>query len=67
MWSAHAWNDVPSGAVYSLYNTRKAGTGTDNNAQPSHKGFDAARCSSLYGKSVHVTPLSRKVRFMIRF
>lgn len=30
-------------------------------------GFDASRCSSIYGNSEHVNPLSQEILFLIRY
>lgn len=53
--SGEKYNDVGiSGAFYKLpYTNRTAGDGTNN---PQQYGFDASRCSAVYGRSNTVTP-----------
>lgn len=55
-----------SGAFrYSNINDGQAANG-DNTSTPIYT-FDASRCSSIYGTSSTIRPVSKQVRFMIRF
>jgi len=62
--SGEKYNDVgTSGAFYKLpYTNRTAGDGTNH---PQQYGFDASRCSPIYGRSNTVTPLNIKYPYII--
>ena len=60
------WGGAPTGAFYVVKNTQNAFDGLENQAMDPI-GFDASRCSDIYGKSNTVTPLSMSVQYFIRF
>ena len=56
---------APSGAEYrgaALGTWSNAGSGSNN-----YRHFDASRCSSIYGASNTIRPISKQVRFIIKF
>lgn len=66
-----SWDyEAPSGAFYptssSFVRNPKSGGGADATYfRPGY--FDASRCSSIYGSSTKVQPLSMKVRYIIKY
>lgn len=58
-----------TGAVHTgcFYNIRKGGVLANNGEPDNVDGFDASRSSTIYGASNTIRPVSKEVRFMIRF
>lgn len=59
-------DDGNSGKTGAFYNTGKEFDGANGGQQGGLTGFDASRCSSVYGKSTTVTPPSYVVHFWQR-
>lgn len=55
----------PSGAFYNV-NMSSKGMNTQGDYDNPRMGFDAGRCSSIYGASTTVQPKSYSVRYLIR-
>lgn len=57
------------GAVHTgcFYNIRTGGVLANNGEPDNVDGFDASRSSTIYGASNTIRPVSKEVRFMIRF
>ena len=64
-FAENGWNLFNTGAVYRYINGLGSRGGTDNDNPIG--AFDASRCSSIYGASNTIRPISKKVIFMIRY
>lgn len=60
------WGGAPTGAFYVIKDTQSAFDAKETQGQDPI-AFDASRCSTIYGKSSTVTPISRKCRYFIKY
>lgn len=60
------WGGLPTGAFYTVPNQQNA-LDTIEVKPMSPIAFDASRCSTIYGSSATVTPLSLSTKFFIKY
>ena len=60
------WGGLPTGAFYMVPNNQNA-LDTIEAKPMSPIAFDASRCSTIYGSSTTVTPLSLSTKFFIKY
>lgn len=56
-----------SGALYQYNGSKAKVASISGGSYPSKTGFQASRSNVLYGKSNTITPLSRKVRYFMKY